>query len=321
MIMRIFTVDWMPMPDPMPPIAIQRQMIGSYQETFGAQLLKRYDVRVEAAVIAGVPVRIIYPKGVNSLGSGPVLLNLHGGGFMLDSGSLTETIPIAGLTGIPVVAVLYRLAPEHPFPAAVDDAQAVYDALLKDHKPSKIAVYGTSAGAGLGAQLLARLTKLGRPMPAALGFFSGSADLTTSGDSESWMPLPNGGTTLAASIAPYIGTTPATDPILVAQRVADRLVPPQQDVQDDSIDAVVSAEVGEHPHRVAPLPVAVDAALALLVAACGSDRSGAGTPPTGTAVPSPSRQGSVCPPAALWREGSPPLEATGSMPSAACQRP
>jgi len=204
----------MPLPDPMPPIAVQRQMIGSYQETLGAQLLKRYDVRVEAAVIAGVPVRIIYPKGVTSLGFGPVLLNLHGGGFMLDSGSLTETIPIAGLTGIPVVAVLYRLAPEHPFPAAVDDAQLVYDALLKDHKPSKIAVYGTSAGAGLGAQLLARLTRLGRPMPAALGFFSGSADLATSGDSESWMPLPNGGSTLAASIAPYIGTTPVIDPIL-----------------------------------------------------------------------------------------------------------
>ena len=204
----------MPMPEPLPPIAVQRQMVGSYQETMGAQLLKRYDVRVEAAVIAGVPVRIIYPKGVSSLGTGPVLLNLHGGGFMLDSGSLTETIPIASLTGIPVVAVLYRLAPEHPFPAAVDDAQAVYDALLKDHEPNKIAVYGTSAGAGLGAQLLARLIKLGRPMPAALGFFSGSADLATSGDSEGWMPLPNGGNTLAASIAPYIGTTPTTDPIL-----------------------------------------------------------------------------------------------------------
>ena len=76
----------------------------------GAQLEKRYAVRVEAAVIAGVPVRIVYPKGVAALGKGPVLLNLHGGGGKVDSGSLTETIPIAAMTGIPVVAVLYRLA-------------------------------------------------------------------------------------------------------------------------------------------------------------------------------------------------------------------
>jgi acetyl esterase/lipase len=204
----------MSMPSPMPPIAVQRQMIGAYQEAMGAQLLKRYDVRVEAGMIADVPVRILYPKGVRSLGSGLVLLNLHGGGFILDSGSLTETIPIAAQTGIPVVAVLYRLAPENPFPAAVDDAQAVFDALLKGRKAGKIAVYGTSAGAGLSAQLLARLTKLGRPMPAALGFFSGSADLSSSGDSESWMPLPGGGKTMAESIAPYIGSTPVTDPVL-----------------------------------------------------------------------------------------------------------
>ena len=49
------------------------------------------------------------------------VLNLHGGGFRVDSGSLTESIPIASLTGIKVVSVLYRLAPEHPFPAAVND--------------------------------------------------------------------------------------------------------------------------------------------------------------------------------------------------------
>ncbi|KQS02313.1 hypothetical protein ASG11_16255 [Sphingomonas sp. Leaf357] len=206
-----------PVPNPTPPVALQRQAIGAMQDAMGTPLLKRYGVRVETATMAGVPVRIIYPKGVTALGKGPVLLNLHGGGFQLDSGSLTETIPIAALTGLPVVAVLYRLAPEHPYPAALDDALAVYAALEKDRKASRIAVYGTSAGAVLGGQLIAKLIGLGRPLPAALGFFSGSADMSKAGDSESWMPLPTGKTTLAAEIAPYIGTADPKDPILSPQ--------------------------------------------------------------------------------------------------------
>lgn len=197
-----------------PPVAMQRRFADAAQASFGATLEKRYAVRIESTTIAGVPVRIVYPKGVTTLGKGPVLLDLHGGGFSLDSGSLTETIPIAALTGLPVVAVLYRLAPENPYPAAVDDALAVYQALERDHGANRIAVFGTSAGACLGAQLMARLTSLHRPMPAALGFFSGSADMGSSGDSESWMPLPNGGATLTAVVADYIGKTRKDDPIL-----------------------------------------------------------------------------------------------------------
>lgn len=203
-----------PMPNPMPSIEIQRQLIGGMQEAMGAQLQQRHGVRVEASTIAGVPARIIYPKGVTQLGKGPVLLNLHGGGFRVDSGSLTETIPIAALTGLPVVAVLYRLAPEHPYPAALDDALAVYQALEKDRKASQIAVYGTSAGAVLSGELVAKLTSLKKPMPAALGFFSGSADLSKSGDSESWMPSPTGDKTLTEATAPYIGKTDPADSIL-----------------------------------------------------------------------------------------------------------
>lgn len=203
-----------PMPSTPPPLAAQRAMIDGMQAAMGAQLLKRHRVRIEETKIAGVAVRIIYPAGRSTLGKGPLLLNLHGGGFVLDSGSLTETIPIADLTGLPVVAVLYRLAPEHPYPAALDDALAVYRALERSRPAGRIAVYGTSAGAALSGQLIARLTAMKRPMPAALGYFSGSADLTTSGDSESWMPLPGGARTMAESVAGYVGQTPASDPIL-----------------------------------------------------------------------------------------------------------
>jgi len=59
---------------------------------------------------------------------------------------------MAALTGTKVVSVLYRLAPQFPFPAAVEDSVAVYSAALKTHSPGKIAIYGTSAGAVLAAQ-------------------------------------------------------------------------------------------------------------------------------------------------------------------------
>jgi epsilon-lactone hydrolase len=198
-----------PVPDPMPPLPVVRQMIGGMQDSMGKKLAARYGVRVEAAVIAGVPVRIIYPKGVTTIGAGPVLLNLHGGGGKVDSGSLTETIPIAGLTGMPVVAVLYRLAPENPYPAGLDDALAVYQQLEKVHGASRIGVFGTSAGAVLSAQLIARLTVLNQPMPAALGFFAGTADASKKGDSISWMPMPGGEFGADPSY-----DIPLTDPVL-----------------------------------------------------------------------------------------------------------
>uniref|UniRef100_UPI0035CC4F27 alpha/beta hydrolase n=1 Tax=uncultured Sphingomonas sp. TaxID=158754 RepID=UPI0035CC4F27 len=197
------------MPDPLPPMPVIRQLVGGMQAAMGRQLEKRYAVRIEDAVIAGVPVRIIYPKGVTALGKAPVLLDLHGGGGKVDAGSLTETIQIAALTGIPVVAVLYRLTPEHPYPAGLDDALAVYQALEKDRTASRIGVYGTSAGAVLSGQLIARLASLGRPIPAALGFFSGNADASRKGDSMSWMPMPGG--PLGADPTYAI---PLTDPVL-----------------------------------------------------------------------------------------------------------
>ena len=110
-----------------------------------------------------------------------VLLNLHGGGFNSDSGSYTESIPIASYTGIKVVAVLYRLAPEYPFPAAVDDSIAVYKELLKTYKPEHIVIYGTSAGAILTGEVAVKIKHLGLPMPAALGIFSGMGDFARAG--------------------------------------------------------------------------------------------------------------------------------------------
>ena len=169
--------------------------------------------------MAGVPVHIVTPDGMPDANKDKVLLNLHGGGFNSDSGSYTESIPIASYTKIKVVAVLYRLAPEHPFPAAVDDSVAVYKELLKTYKPSHIVIYGTSAGAILTAEVAAKLKQLGLPQPAALGIFSGMGDFARAGDSQSLYAL-RGFTGHLDPPQPgphdpeYVASTDAKDPIL-----------------------------------------------------------------------------------------------------------
>jgi acetyl esterase/lipase len=118
-----------------------------------------------------------------------VLICLHGGGFNSDSGSYTESIPIANLTRTRVVSVLYRLAPEHPYPAGLEDAISVYQELLKTYKPAHVAIYGTSAGAILTGEVAVRLKQLNLPEPGALGIFSGFGDMTAAGDSSAMYTL------------------------------------------------------------------------------------------------------------------------------------
>ena len=161
----------------------RRTATDRWQASAGEAAKKLYPVNIAAAAIAGVPVRIVTPLSVVPGKRDRVLINLHGGGFNSDSGSLSESIPIANLTGIKVIAVLYRLAPEHPFPAGLDDAIAVYKELLKTYKPAHIAIYGTSAGAILTAEVTAKLKQLNLPLPGATGIFSGMGDFSQPGDS------------------------------------------------------------------------------------------------------------------------------------------
>jgi acetyl esterase/lipase len=149
-----------------------------------------YPVRIEDSVIAGVPVRIVTPPTVPPQRADRVLVNLHGGGFVTDSGSMLESIPIASLTRTKVVTVLYRLAPASKFPAAVDDTIAVYRELLKTNKPQRVVLYGTSAGAILSAQAAVRMRREGLPLPAAIGFFTGFADFANPGDSLAFFGVP-----------------------------------------------------------------------------------------------------------------------------------
>ena len=200
-------------------LAHRREHTDTWQNGAGEASRAIYPVNYEASTIAGVPVRIFTPTDATPQHPESVLINLHGGGFNSDSGSFTESIPIANLTHTQVVAVLYRLAPEHPFPAATDDAIAVYRDLLKTHKPTHIAIYGTSAGAILTGEVAIRLKQLGLPQPAALGIFSGFGDFTQHGDSQAIYT----GSGLSGHLDPpspapegteYAGTTDRHDPLL-----------------------------------------------------------------------------------------------------------
>jgi len=201
-------------------LAERRSKTDKWQNGAGAEFQKLYSVKVEEQRIAGVPVKIITPPDIPAEKRDRVLINVHGGGFNSDSGSLTETVPIASLTATTVIAVLYRLAPEHPFPAAVDDAIAVYKEVLKTHQPRNVALYGTSAGAILTGEIASRLRQLGLPLPGALGIFSGFGDFSMQGDSRAIYAL-NG---FSGPLSPpsrakngdssYVGSTDSKDPVL-----------------------------------------------------------------------------------------------------------
>lgn len=198
----------------------RRAMTDAYTAHAKEQWQKICPVKIAEDTMAGVPVRRVTPYNVPKANQGKVLLDLHGGGFDSDSGSYTESIPIAYYAQVPVVAALYRLAPEHPFPAAVDDAVAVYRELLKTYKPEQIAIYGTSAGAILTGEVAVKLKRLSLPEPAALGIFSGFADFARPGDSiflyglrgfSGYLATP--GVEKRENLS-YVGSTDLKDPVL-----------------------------------------------------------------------------------------------------------
>jgi epsilon-lactone hydrolase len=185
-----------------------------------AAALKRFPVNIEEKTIGDVRTDIITPLEMPEANHGRVLINLHGGGFNSDSGSLIEGVPISNLAKVKVVSVYYRLAPENPFPAAVDDVVAVYKEMLKGYKPKNIGIFGTSAGGILTAEVAVKLKQSGLPLPGALGLFSILADYSRPADSQSLFAL-NG---LPGIVSPqdpdrsigheYAASTDPQDPVL-----------------------------------------------------------------------------------------------------------
>ena len=155
----------------------QRRLL---RELIAAQPLPA-EVTVTAAALGGVPTAEITVAGTEPR---HVVLYFHGGVYVL--GDAFQAAGLAAQIGrrtrAKIISVDYRLAPEHPYPAAVDDALAAYQALLEDGTaPADIALAGESAGGGLAVATLVNARDRGLPLPAAAFVMSPYADLTLAG--------------------------------------------------------------------------------------------------------------------------------------------
>jgi acetyl esterase/lipase len=147
-----------------------------------------------------------------------IVLYLHGGGYLFGSPKTHRQVLIAMAKAFqaPAYGLDYRLAPEHPFPAALEDALAAWHALSAETPPSSIAVAGDSAGGGLALALLVALRDAGEPLPAAAVLFSPWTDLAATGnsliDNDAADPL-FFGSWVAPMARHYLGATPGTTPL------------------------------------------------------------------------------------------------------------
>jgi acetyl esterase/lipase len=146
----------------------------------------RLKADVEARTMAGVPVYVGTPQGERLVSDDHLVFDIHGGALVFGGGEANVRFEAAALalrTGRVAYALDYRVPPDHPYPAALDDCLAVYRALLDEGPASRIVVSGTSAGGNLAAALLLRARDEGLPMPAAALLLTPELDLTESGDS------------------------------------------------------------------------------------------------------------------------------------------
>lgn len=164
--------------------AQRRIMEARFRPRLNAQL-SNLPVAIARGELAGIPIYEITPKAPIEPKQGKVLMNVHGGAYYLMGGefSVLEGLGLAAKGHYRVVSVDYRMPPEHPFPAAVDDGVAVYRELLKTYEPKNIAIFGSSAGGGLAAAVTLAIRDTGMAMPGAVVMHTPWADLSKTGDS------------------------------------------------------------------------------------------------------------------------------------------
>jgi len=165
-----------------------RRLIAS-RNAASEQLSAPYAARLKAGVSAhplgGVPTYVATPQGERLLDDRHVVFDIHGGALLFGGGEANVrfgTAAIALRTGRIAYGVDYRVPPDGPYPAALDDCVAAYRALLETVPAARIVVSGTSAGGNLAAALLLRARDEGLPMPAGALLLTPELDLTESGD-------------------------------------------------------------------------------------------------------------------------------------------
>ena len=173
---------------------------------------------VQSRSVGGVPVFVVTPEAVDEGKTEPIYLDIHGGSLVMGGGKACEVMArrAAAQVQMKTWSVDYRMPPDHPYPAALDDVLTVYRGLLDVRAPEQIVVGGGSAGGNLAAALMLRARDEGLPLPAALILLTPEADLTESGDSfQTNLGIDNVLTaSLADSIALYAGDHDLRHPYL-----------------------------------------------------------------------------------------------------------
>lgn len=200
-------------------------------------------VRVEKLPLGGRPAERLAPRLPAAIDPAAVLY-LHGGGYTVGSLATHRSLNgrLAAATGLPVYALDYRLAPEHPYPAALDDAEAAYLELVTEYgyRPDRIAIAGDSAGGGLSLALAQRLIARHGYTPAALGLIAPWVDPNQTSERPRDLVV-NGPWSRACALA-YLGDGDCDDPGYAPLHGALAGLPP----------VYVQADVGEllHPQCV-----------------------------------------------------------------------
>jgi epsilon-lactone hydrolase len=142
-------------------------------------------VAVQPAEIDGVKVFIVTPKVIPPRNRNRVLVHVHGGAYVLSPGEAAtkEAIELAGFGGFKVISVDYRMPPDFPYPAAMDDAMTVYRAVLRMTKPQNVGIFGTSTGGGMTLAMVLRAKMEHLPLPGAIAPGTPWSDMTKTGDS------------------------------------------------------------------------------------------------------------------------------------------
>jgi monoterpene epsilon-lactone hydrolase len=142
-------------------------------------------VKVEASVLDGVNAFVVTPEVIPPRNRNRLLVHVHGGCFVNNPGEsgTVEAIYMAGFGHFKVISVDYRMPPDHPYPAALDDAMTVWKAVTKMTTPRNMAIFGSSAGGNLTLAMILRAKQDNLPLPGAIAPGTPMSDLTNEGDS------------------------------------------------------------------------------------------------------------------------------------------
>ena len=146
---------------------------------------EKLGVAMEPAVIGGVKAFILTPKVIPAANRNRLLVHVHGGAYVFfpgESGTQEATL-MAAYGGFKVISVDYRMPPDFPYPAAMNDAMAVWKAAITMQRPANMAIFGSSTGGGMTLAMILRAKQEHLPLPAAIAPGTPWSDLTETGDS------------------------------------------------------------------------------------------------------------------------------------------